>query len=85
MEPENSSFLIFYFIYFNSSVETSDGTSRHEEGQVKDSGSEHPALVVHGSFTWKDEKDGKTYSVSYVADEHGFQPQGEHLPPLPKN
>ncbi|XP_013117650.1 larval cuticle protein 65Ab1-like [Stomoxys calcitrans] len=73
VEPEGYSF----------AAETSDGTSRHEEGKVKDVGSEHPALVVHGSYTWKDHVDGKVYTVSYVADEHGFQPTGDHIPVVP--
>ncbi|XP_036228280.1 larval cuticle protein 65Ab1 [Bactrocera oleae] len=64
-------------------LETSDGTSRHEEGVVKDAGTDHAAISVQGSFSYKDEKDGKQYSVSYIADENGFQPTGEHLPPLP--
>ncbi|XP_065360518.1 larval cuticle protein 65Ab1-like [Calliphora vicina] len=70
---------------YSFDLETSDGTSRHEDGQVKDVGGEHPAIVVHGSFSYKDEHDGKVYTVNYVADEHGFQPSGEHLPPLPKH
>ncbi|XP_054736221.1 larval cuticle protein 65Ab1-like [Anastrepha obliqua] len=69
--------------HYSFDMETSDGTSRHEEGVVKDADSEHPALVVHGSYTYKDEHDGKEYSVSYVADEYGFQPTGEHIPKLP--
>ncbi|XP_013116110.1 larval cuticle protein 65Ab1 [Stomoxys calcitrans] len=70
---------------FSYHVETSDGTSHHEEGKVKDAGSEHAAIVVHGSFSWKDSHDGKVYTVNYVADEHGFQPTGEHIPALPDN
>ncbi|XP_075144750.1 larval cuticle protein 65Ab1-like [Haematobia irritans] len=68
---------------YHFTAETSDGTSRHEEGKVKDAGSEHPAIVVHGTFSWKDHVDGKVYTVNYVADEHGFQPTGEHIPQLP--
>ncbi|XP_037941262.1 larval cuticle protein 65Ab1-like [Teleopsis dalmanni] len=69
---------------FHFAVETSDGKQHQEDGQVKDVGGEHPAIVVHGSFSYKDEHDGKVYTVNYVADEHGFQPTGEHLPQLPK-
>ncbi|XP_073815426.1 larval cuticle protein 65Ab1-like [Musca autumnalis] len=68
---------------YSFDVETSDGTSRHEEGKVKDADSEHPALVVTGTYTWKDEHDGTVYTVNYVADENGFQPTGDHIPQLP--
>ncbi|XP_061393860.1 larval cuticle protein 65Ab1-like [Musca vetustissima] len=69
-------------------AETSDGTSRHEEGKLKEVKGEHGdehAIVVHGEFSWKDKHDGKVYTVQYVADEHGFQPTGEHIPQLPKH
>ncbi|XP_073818593.1 larval cuticle protein 65Ab1-like [Musca autumnalis] len=64
-------------------AETSDGTSRHEEGTFKEVMGEHGderAIVVHGEFSWKDPHDGGVYTVKYVADENGFQPTGEHLP-----
>lgn len=60
-------------------METSDGTFRHEEAHLKGD-EKHSALEVHGTFSYKDEKDGKVYTVHYVADEHGFHPKGEHLP-----
>ncbi|XP_030385560.1 larval cuticle protein 65Ab1-like [Scaptodrosophila lebanonensis] len=61
-------------------VETSDGTVRDEDGQLKDVGTEHEAIVVHGSYSWVDEKTGEKFTVTYVADENGFQPQGAHIP-----
>ncbi|CAD7004124.1 unnamed protein product [Ceratitis capitata] len=69
--------------HYSFDLETSDGTSRHEEGVVKDAGTDHASISVQGSYSYKDETDGKQYSVSYIADENGFQPTGEHLPPLP--
>ncbi|XP_037720260.1 larval cuticle protein 65Ab1-like [Drosophila subpulchrella] len=64
-------------------LETSDGTSIDQQGLVKDVGTEHEAAVVHGSYTWVDEKTGEKFTVTYVADENGFQPQGAHLPVAP--
>ncbi|XP_061393864.1 larval cuticle protein 65Ab1-like [Musca vetustissima] len=70
---------------YHFEAETSDGTSFQEEGKLKDfPGNEHEhedhkAIVVHGSYSWKDEHDGKVYTVEYVADEKGFQPKGEHI------
>ncbi|XP_061393863.1 larval cuticle protein 1-like, partial [Musca vetustissima] len=67
-------------------AETSDGFSRHEEGKLKDfPGNEHDhephkAIVVRGTYSYKDPHDGKVYTVNYVADEKGFQPVGEHIP-----
>ncbi|XP_065359724.1 larval cuticle protein 65Ab1-like [Calliphora vicina] len=65
---------------YNFVSETSDGTVKSEEGHLKDVGTEHEAIVVHGSFSWVDEKTGEKFTVNYVADENGFQPEGAHLP-----
>ncbi|XP_055846608.1 larval cuticle protein 65Ag1-like [Episyrphus balteatus] len=67
---------------YQFSVETSDGKSHSEEGQLKNIGTENEALSVRGSFTYLGD-DGVTYSVSYVADENGFQPSAAHLPVAP--
>ena len=64
-----------------SSVETSDGKTHQEEGQLKDIGTENEALVVRGSYSYTGD-DGQVYTVNYVADENGFQPEGDHLPRL---
>ncbi|KAL7734130.1 hypothetical protein ACLKA6_011810 [Drosophila palustris] len=50
---------------------------------LKDVGTEHESQVVHGSYSWVDEKTGEKFTVNYVADENGFQPQGAHLPVAP--
>lgn len=62
--------------------ETSDGTSRQEQGELKNAGTENEALVVRGSISWIGD-DGKQYTITFVADENGFQPQGDHLPKAP--
>lgn len=66
--------LIFYFSY-----QTSDGVSRQESAELKNPGTENEALVVKGSYTYVG-ADGVQYTVTYIADENGFQPQGQHIP-----
>nr|XP_016933410.1 larval cuticle protein 65Ab1-like [Drosophila suzukii] len=68
---------------WSSVLETSDGTSVNLDGVLKNVGTEHEAAVVHGSYSWVDEKTGEKFTVTYVADENGFQPQGAHLPVSP--
>uniref|UniRef100_A0A1I8MP70 Larval cuticle protein 5 n=1 Tax=Musca domestica TaxID=7370 RepID=A0A1I8MP70_MUSDO len=65
---------------YSFAVATSDGTEKNEDGKLKNVGTEEEAIVVHGSYTWVDEKTGEKFTVTYVADENGFQPQGAHLP-----
>ncbi|XP_014094503.1 larval cuticle protein 65Ag1 [Bactrocera oleae] len=69
VEPEGYKFL----------VETSDGKLHEEEGKLKDVGTDHEAIVVRGSFSYVGD-DGQTYTVTYIADENGFQPEGAHIP-----
>ncbi|XP_011212866.1 endocuticle structural protein SgAbd-6 [Bactrocera dorsalis] len=59
--------------------ETSDGVSRQEEAELKNAGTEQEAISVRGSVSWV-APDGQTYTLNYIADENGFQPQGDHLP-----
>ncbi|XP_019876732.1 flexible cuticle protein 12-like [Aethina tumida] len=64
---------------FKWGYETSNGISAEESGHLINAGSENEAIAVQGSFKYVD-AEGKTYTVTYIADENGFQPQGEHLP-----
>ncbi|XP_064542784.1 larval cuticle protein 65Ag1-like [Drosophila montana] len=64
---------------YKFAVETSDGKTHQEEGQLKNVGTEHEAIAVHGVYSYVGD-DGQTYTLNYVADENGFQPQGDHLP-----
>ena len=59
--------------------ETSDGVSRSEQAELKNVGTDNEAISVRGTVTWV-AADGQTYTLNYVADENGFQPQGSHLP-----
>ncbi|XP_034658674.1 endocuticle structural protein SgAbd-6 isoform X1 [Drosophila subobscura] len=63
------------------SFETSDGISRQETATLKHPGTPLEAIAVQGSVNWVG-PDGVQYKLNYLADENGFQPQGEHLPQL---
>jgi len=66
---------------YKFAYETSDGVSRSEQAELKNPGTEQEALSVRGTITWI-AADGVQYTLNYIADENGFQPQGEHLPHL---
>jgi hypothetical protein len=61
------------------SFEQSDGQKRDEQGEVKNLGAENEFVAVRGSFSFVGD-DGQTYTVTYVADENGFQPSAAHIP-----
>ncbi|KAF9802677.1 hypothetical protein SFRURICE_011688 [Spodoptera frugiperda] len=67
---------------FNYAVETSDGKVAQEQGQLKNVGTENEAIEVRGQFSYPG-PDGVVYTVTYIANENGFQPQGAHLPVAP--
>ncbi|KAK7867373.1 hypothetical protein R5R35_008917 [Gryllus longicercus] len=66
---------------FQYAYETSDGTQAQQEGRLKQIGAE-AGEAVSGSFSHKT-PEGEQISLTYVADENGFQPQGAHLPTPP--
>ncbi|XP_049822114.1 flexible cuticle protein 12-like [Aethina tumida] len=64
---------------YNYAYETSNGISGQEQGTLNNAGSENEAIAVRGSYSFTG-PDGVTYTITYVADENGFQPEGAHLP-----
>ncbi|XP_049869661.1 flexible cuticle protein 12-like [Pectinophora gossypiella] len=68
---------------YNYNVQTSNGISQQEQGQVINPGTDNEAIAVRGQFSYTG-PDGQQYTVTYVADENGFQPQGAHLPVAPQ-
>ncbi|XP_045472418.1 endocuticle structural glycoprotein SgAbd-8-like [Harmonia axyridis] len=64
------------------SFETGNGIVAEEQGQLKNAGSENEAIAVQGSAKWTSD-DGTPIQLTYIADENGFQPQGDHLPTPP--
>lgn len=65
---------------YSFGYEQSDRQVRQETGIVKDAGLDTKHVTVTGSFSFVAPDDGITYTVTYVADENGFQPTGAHLP-----
>lgn len=53
--------------------------SRTEEAEVKNPGTEDEILVVRGTISWF-APDGQQYTITFIADENGYQPTGDHLP-----
>lgn len=64
---------------YNFAYETSDGVSRSESAVLKNAGTENASISVRGTITWTG-ADGVVYTLNYIADENGFQPEGDHLP-----
>ncbi|EDV51106.1 larval cuticle protein 65Ag1 [Drosophila erecta] len=65
------------------SFETSNGINAQEQGKLQNAGTDYEAISARGSFSYIGD-DGQTYTVTYIADENGFQPQGAHLPVAPQ-
>lgn len=74
MDSQLTMDMLYYCRY-----ETSDGTKKREEGQLKNVGTDDEAMAVQGTYEYVGD-DGKVYRVSYTADENGFQPEGDHIP-----
>ncbi|XP_073942562.1 flexible cuticle protein 12-like [Choristoneura fumiferana] len=64
---------------YQFSYETSNGIQQQEQAQLNNVGTENESIAVRGSYSYTG-SDGVVYTVTYVADENGFQPQGAHLP-----
>ncbi|XP_055628820.1 endocuticle structural glycoprotein ABD-5-like [Toxorhynchites rutilus septentrionalis] len=64
---------------YNLKYETSNGIQQVEQAQLKKFDDEVSALVVRGSYSYVGD-DGQTYTVNYIADENGFQPEAAHIP-----
>ncbi|XP_060517127.1 flexible cuticle protein 12-like [Cylas formicarius] len=68
---------------YNFAYETSNGISQQEDGKLQNAGTDNESLSVRGSYSFTG-ADGVVYTVTYVADENGFQPVGDHLPKASK-
>ncbi|KAL5293256.1 hypothetical protein ACFFRR_011802 [Megaselia abdita] len=68
---------------FSYALETSDGNKQEAQGHLENVGTEEEAISVRGSFSFVAD-DGQTYTINYIADKNGYQPQGAHLPVAPE-
>ncbi|KXJ76691.1 hypothetical protein RP20_CCG009193 [Aedes albopictus] len=66
---------------FRYSYEGGDGTRAAQDGQQIFVNNQ-AGTASQGQYTYQGD-DGKTYSVSYTADENGYRPSAEHLPTPP--
>ncbi|KAI8428863.1 hypothetical protein MSG28_007506 [Choristoneura fumiferana] len=68
---------------YQYSYETGNGIQAQEEGYLKNAGvKDAEAQVAQGSFSYTS-PEGVPISLTYVADENGFRPVGNHLPTPP--
>ncbi|GLG94003.1 hypothetical protein R5R35_008921 [Gryllus longicercus] len=69
---------------YRYSFETGNGIVQEEQGYLKNAGQGEgvEAQVAQGSSSYTS-PEGEQISLTYVADENGFQPQGAHLPTPP--
>ncbi|EAT34222.1 AAEL013520-PA [Aedes aegypti] len=64
---------------YSFQFDTSNGIQQQEKAELKKFADDVAALVVRGSYSYTG-SDGQVYTVNYVADENGFQPEAAHLP-----
>ncbi|KAM3962306.1 larval cuticle protein LCP-22-like [Aphomia sociella] len=64
--------------------ETDNGIAAQAQGTPRDFGGNPPVVpdVAQGSFSWTS-PEGQLVSITYVADENGYQPQGDAIPTPP--
>lgn len=68
---------------YKYSYETGNGITAEEAGFLKNAGQEdQEAQVAQGQVSYTN-PEGQVIQLTYIADENGFQPQGEHLPTPP--
>ncbi|CAH0727792.1 unnamed protein product, partial [Brenthis ino] len=74
LESDNDGLGTYRFAY-----EQSDNSRREEQGELRNAGTDDESIAVKGSYSWV-APDGITYTVTYIADNNGFQPTIEQGP-----
>ncbi|CAK1553616.1 unnamed protein product [Leptosia nina] len=64
---------------YRYAYEQSDGTKQEQQGEIVNEGREDESIAVSGSFTWIG-PNGIRYTVTYKADQNGYQPTIEEGP-----
>ncbi|BES88694.1 Cuticular protein [Nesidiocoris tenuis] len=67
---------------FALSYTTGDGQARSEHGALKQTPEGDYVLVQQGTVAYTS-PEGIPVSLSYVADENGYRPEGTHIPQPP--
>ncbi|XP_013186231.2 uncharacterized protein LOC106131620 [Amyelois transitella] len=69
---------------YNYFYETDNGIAAQEQGTPRNFGGNPPVIpdVAQGSFSWTS-PEGQPIAISYIADENGYQPQGDAIPTPP--
>lgn len=68
-----------YVLLYVYRYETSNGIAQQESGALTNVGTEQEGMAVRGQFSYTG-PDGVVYTITYTADENGFQAQGAHIP-----
>lgn len=61
---------------------TGDQTHIMQRGYIENKGTDHEEQVMQGSYSFIGD-DGRTYTVTYIADANGFRATGDHIPTAP--
>lgn len=72
-----------FCISFAARFELDNGQKAQAAGVLKNAGSENAAVEARGSYEYVD-PEGHSHSITYVADENGYQPQGADIPVAPQ-
>ncbi|XP_048510926.1 endocuticle structural glycoprotein ABD-4-like [Athalia rosae] len=67
---------------FNSAFETGNGIQSQQQGSLKQIDADTFVQVIRGTVVWPS-PDGSSIQLTYVADEKGYQPQGNAIPVPP--
>lgn len=69
---------VFSHSFFKCRI-VENGIKAEEQGEVKNKGTDNEIQSVRGSYSYTG-PDGVLYTVTYIADENGFQPQVSRPP-----